>query len=358
MSTVLKNKDATIYLAQERLGEWAGKIVDSSVRTARIYQEKGEKLRYYLKAIQYEVYLEDSEIISLLQCINKLADLTDWPTAPTLIEQNQPAILLGIQGETGTDGNDGNDGSDADIDCVADPVYDNISVIEYIDSGVKTFKYGYNPLTPSIISLAITKAGLPNPNKNIQELGEIIPTVPVVITTNKGRDLVVASEVTSPAALDASYQAQWDLADINLGNQEVVTINDSTVTATQVYTANITDGNTTPSASETLTFVIPFLYGGSTSLLVQATFYANLARIIETQGNKAVLFNGTDSYFYFAYDASYPDLSSILDGNGFEAIDAFTKTEETIDMLSGAETMTVYKTLITDIANQTYTFKF
>jgi len=358
MSTVLKNKDATIYLAQERLGEWAGLIVTSSVRTSKLYQEKGEKLRYYLKALQYEFYLEDSEIISLLQCINKLAELTEWPTAPVLTSVDQPDILLGIPGATGNDGSAGSDGTDANIDCEADPAYDNMSVIEYDNGGVKTFKYGYAPLTPPTISLAITKAGLPNPNKNYQELGVTIPTVPVIITTNKGRDAVVSSEVLLPLALDASYQAQWDLANINLGNQEQVTVNDSNVTATQIYSANITDGNTTPTDTETLTFVIPFLYGGSTSSLVQATFYANLARIIEAQGNKGVVFNGTDSYFYFAYDASYPDLNSILDGNGFEAISAFTKTTETIDMLSGAESMKVYKTALTDIVNQTYTFKF
>jgi len=358
MKTVLDNKDAIIYLAQERLAEWAGKIVDSSVRTARIYQEKGEKLRYYLHAIQYEFYLEDSEIISLLQCINKLADLDEWPTAPILNAYNQPDILTGIPGTPGEDGSDGSSGTDADINCVPDPLYDNMSVIEYDDAGVKTFKFGYAPLTPPTITLAITKGGLPNPNKNVQEVGVTIPTVPVVITTNKGRDAVISSEVLDPAALDASYQAQWDLANLNLGNQEVITVNDSNVTATQIYNANITDGNSTPSDSETLTFVIPFLYGSSTSLLVQATYYANLSRIIETQGNKTVTFNGVDSYFYFAYPATYPDLDKILDGNGFDAIAAFTKTTETIDMLSGAESMKVYRTAITDIPNQKYTFKF
>ena len=356
--SVLSNKDATIYLAQERLAEWAGIIVTASVRKSRIYQIKSERLRAYLKAIQYEFFLEEKEIIHILQCMNKISEITDWPTAPVLTEKEQPNVLLGIPGQDGEPGADGQDGSDANIDVEADPAYDNIAITEVLVNGVKTYRIGYAPLTPPTVSVAISSGAFQNANSLVQELGEIIDPVPVVVTTNKGRDNVVSSTFVNPAGLDSGYQAQWDLSSINLGNTEVVTINDLAVTANTTYTVNITDGNSTPSSSSTLSFVDPFFWGSSATLLGQTTYYNNLNKIIQTKGTKTVTFNNTDAYFYFVYPASYGDLTSILDGNGFEAISAFTKTTENVDILSGTVSMNVYRTAITDIVNQKYTFKF
>jgi len=350
--SVLSNKDTTIYLAQERLAEWAGIIATSSVRRSRIYQNKAETLRYYLHAIQYEFFLEESEVISILQCINELADLQEWPTVPLLAEQNQPNILLGIPGQDGVDGNVGNPGSDADIDVEADPFYDNMSVIEYDNAGVKTFKIGYAPFTPPTISLVV------NNGTYVVETGLVMDPVPVVTTLNKGRDVVISSAITDPSALNTSYQSAFDLSNLNLGNTEVVTVNDSAVTITTLYDVEVVDGKGTYTANKTLTFVIPFLYGSSATLLVQGTFYNNLSKLVQVKGNKTVNFNNTDTYFYFAYPASYGNLNEILDGNGFNATSAFIKTTENIDMLDSTDSMIIYRTIITDIVNQDYKFNF
>lgn len=351
--SVLSNKDTTIYLSQERLAEWAGIIATSSVRRSKIYQNKAETLRYYLHAIQYEFFLEESEIISILTCLNELADLQEWPTAPILGEKEQPNILLGIPGQDGTDGNDGATGSDAEIDCEADPFYDNMAVTEYINAGIKTYKFGYAPHTPPIISLVV------NNNSLVLESGQNYDPVPVVTTLNKGRDTVLSSSVTAPAALDVEYQGLLDLSSLNLGNQEVVTVNDHDVQVTTVYTVGVTDAKGTTSTTKTLTFVLPFLYGSSATLLSQTTYYNNLNKLIQVKGNKTVNFNDISKYFYFIYPATYGDLSVILDGNGFNATSAFIKTTEPIDMLSTiGDSMIVYRTLITDISNQDYQFKF
>lgn len=355
----LENKDITIYLAQQKLAEWTDIIVSASVKTSRIYQNKAERLRYYLKAMQYEQFLSDEEIVTILTCIEKIAEITDWPTAPTLIEQTQPSIIIGQPGPAGANGLPGIDGTDANIDVIQDPTYDNIAITETVVAGVKTFSIGYAPYFQPTISLNLTTSAFPNPNSTIQEKGQVVASVPVTVTLDKGREDVVSSALTNPSALDASYQLQLNLIALNGGTQQVIGISDTNVSANTTYSANIIDDRSTINASKTLTFVIPFLYGGSTSLLIQTTYYNNLARIIQAQGNKAVVFNGTDSYFYLAYDASYPDLKSILDGNGFEAIGAFTKTTENINMLSGTESMKVYRTTSkTDIPSQTYTFKF
>ena len=350
--SVLSNKDTTIYLAQERLAEWAGIIATSSVRKSRIYQNKAETLRYYLHAIQYEFFLEEAEIISILQCINELADLQEWPTVPLLAEKSQPNILLGIPGQDGVDGSIGAAGSDADIDVESDLAYDNMSVIEYVNAGIKTFKIGYAPHTPPTISLVVNNGVL------LLELGVTADPVPVVTTLNKGRDAVISSAIVNPIALDTTYQSLLDLVSLNLGNQEVVSVNDTTVIVTTTYDVNIIDAKATYTDTKTLTFVDAFLYGSNASLLTQSTFYSNLSKLVQTKGNKTVTFNDTDAFFYFMYPASYGALNIILDGNGFNATSAFTFTTENADILSGTVSMNIYKTIITDIPNQDYTFKF
>lgn len=350
--SVLSNKDTTIYLAQEKLAEWAGIIATSSVRTSKVYQNKGETLRYYLHAIQYEQFLEESEIISILNCINNLAELQEWPTVPLLAEKAQPSLLLGIPGIDGSDGASGPAGTDADIDVVSDPAYDNMSVIEFDNSGVKTFKIGYAPYTAPTISIQVNGGSL------VIEFGVVISSVPVVTTLNKGRDLVISSSITAPSGLDANYQTDFNLTNLNNGNQEIVSVDDTSVSNSYTYTTQVVDGNGTYPISKTLTFVIPFLYGSSATALVQGDAYANLSKLVQVKGDKTVTFNNTDSYFYFIYPASYGDLNAILDGNGFNATGAFTKTTPTIDMLSGAESMIMYRTIITDIPNQDYKFNF
>lgn len=350
--SVLSNKATTIYLGQERLAEWAGIIATSSVRTSKAYQNKAETLRYYLHAIQYEQFLEENEIIAILNCINEIAELQEWPTVPLLAESSQPNVLLGIPGIDGEDGATGQTGSDADIDVESDPAYDNMSVIEYQNGSIKTFKIGYAPYTAPSISIQV------NGGTTIIEFGVVVSSVPVVTTLDKGRDAVISSSITNPSGLDANYQLDFNLTNLNNGNQELVSVNDTSVSNTITYSTEVTDGRGTYPISKTLTFVIPFLYGSSASALVQGDAYANLSKLTEVKGDKIVTFNDTDSYFYFIYPASYGDLDEILDGNNFNATTAFTKTTPNIDMLSGAEAMIMYRTIITDIPSQKYKFNF
>lgn len=353
---VLDNKDSTIYLAQKRLAQWGGEIVETSVRQSRKLQIKAEKLRYFLHAIQYEEFLDDEDIISLLQCINQLAGLDSWPTAPVLTEKEKPVILQGGVGTAGQDGATGPAGSDANIDVLSGDTI--IVVVESNPGGVKTFTITYEPYVLPTVVVSINTSAFPNANSLIQELGATVASVPFTSTLNKGKDTVDSSTVLDPTAMNGTYQAALDLVNLNAGNEEVVTIYDTNLTADQAYTTEIDDLTNQPTSTKLIEFVVPFLYGDSTALLVQATFYSNLTRIIEKQGNKIVTFDAEDSYFYLMYPATYPDLDKILDGNGFDAIDAFTKTTENADMLSGVVSMKVYKTIITDIPDQDYTMIF
>lgn len=110
--------------------------------------------------------------------------------------------------------------------------------------------------------------------------------------------------------------------------------------------------------------VYPYLYGVSSSDLEGGGTapYTTLTKLIQTKSNKSVTLNG-GGYIYFCYPSSYPDLTSILDQNGFEQITAFTKytADVTSTGLSGnwTENYKIYKLNNTTTANSwTYQFKY
>lgn len=71
----------------------------------------------------------------------------------------------------------------------------------------------------------------------------------------------------------------------------------------------------------------PFYYGvGAVSLTVAQV--QQLTKQVVATGDKTYAFAPTSQVQYFAYPASYGDLSSILDGNGFETINDWTKRVE------------------------------
>ena len=83
----------------------------------------------------------------------------------------------------------------------------------------------------------------------------------------------------------------------------------------------------------TLNSVYPFLHGvNSDSTLINGgtTTYTGLTKLIQTKANKTVTLNGT-GYIYFAYPATYGNLTSIIDHNNFEQLTAFTKYVDTIN---------------------------
>lgn len=77
----------------------------------------------------------------------------------------------------------------------------------------------------------------------------------------------------------------------------------------------------------TVTGIYPFYYGVNAADLIAdgSGIITGLTELLQTQGTKNLNYSGTNVYLYFAYDANYPDLSSIKDPNGFAAIGTFTK---------------------------------
>ena len=111
-----------------------------------------------------------------------------------------------------------------------------------------------------------------------------------------------------------------------------------TITFTQ--TINITDTTTLmvkatdakPTTVQanvaTYTYVYPFYHGvvaKGTSMTSEEVL--KLVKDVSTKGNKTYKYTMTDSCAVIAYPSSYGELKSALDGNGFDNIKSYTRTE-------------------------------
>ena len=100
-------------------------------------------------------------------------------------------------------------------------------------------------------------------------------------------------------------------------------------------------------------FVNPYYYGCLDNIPTDAT---GMTKLVEAKGNKTIT-NTTSSdgqYITFMYDASYGNLTSILDPSGFECMTGFTKIQLTIGEV---QYNCYYSTLKQVITNFKYTYK-
>jgi hypothetical protein len=93
------------------------------------------------------------------------------------------------------------------------------------------------------------------------------------------------------------------------------------------FTISVTDGTTTASASTFVQAILPYFYAVSSVSSFANLTQLTLTKLIETQGDKELYLNGlAGQYVYFIYDASYPDLSEIIDGDDNNVITFFSQT--------------------------------
>lgn len=104
------------------------------------------------------------------------------------------------------------------------------------------------------------------------------------------------------------------------------------------------------------TFVNPFFNGVSDSASANVK---TLTKQVRRKGNQTLTFALNQQYIYYAYPKSYGTLKSIKDQSGFENINGFTLTTETLSLASGSVLYYVYR--LTDKATasaMTLTFAF
>ncbi len=100
---------------------------------------------------------------------------------------------------------------------------------------------------------------------------------------------------------------------------------------TSIYYRNLVDVknngvDTVLAASNSTTVIYPLIWATSSSSLNGSTLYTTGTKIVRPKENTTLSLAANGVYSYFAYDSTYPDLVSILDPNGFNIINGFTKT--------------------------------
>lgn len=352
MSAIIDDKEGVKYvsgLKMVALGKEASqRRMDG--KDPRPQMDEGQRILKLLKALRYEDYLSITELEGILYCLRNLSGEYQLPTIVPPVFGNKPTYLLQTPGPSGPPGPPGND---AVVDVISDPAFDNISVTQEVILGVKTFKLGYNPYTLPEMVVAVQGAGL-------YEQGTT-PDVSVDVFTTAGRETLVSREIITPVRIPP-------LALVNSSLDDDETFVDAAVAANATYLVRVNDGVNNVDASDTVNFYYPFLYGASDDVLPTLDPYLLGGKLIQAQGNKAVVLNGTDKYFYFCYPASYPDLAEIKDQNGFVVTGAWEKITNNVQGTNAKNAQIqnnwdvsykIYKTLAkTDISSAQFTFNF
>lgn len=86
------------------------------------------------------------------------------------------------------------------------------------------------------------------------------------------------------------------------------------------------------SASKTLTFIQPYYYGASNTSTISD--FTGLTANVTAKGQKTFNYTTNNQHMVFAYDSSYGNLKTILDGNGFDVTGGWTKSTVTVDGFS------------------------
>lgn len=105
--------------------------------------------------------------------------------------------------------------------------------------------------------------------------------------------------------------------------------------------------------------IFPYLWGASDNPDLEGlALYNTLTLLMEKEGNKQVVFNGENKYFYFCLHEDYNDLSQIIDQNGFSLSDFLaSKTIREVESVNGwTENFKVYRSGLTTINNGNYKF--
>ena len=106
-------------------------------------------------------------------------------------------------------------------------------------------------------------------------------------------------------------------------------------------------------AEKTLNFIQPYYYGASNSATIAD--FTGLTENVTAKGQKTFNYTTSNQYMAFAYDSSYGNLKTILDGNGFDVTDGWSKSSLTVGGFSYFVYMS--KSPTTD-TNAPFTFKY
>ena len=117
------------------------------------------------------------------------------------------------------------------------------------------------------------------------------------------------------------------------------------------YDSPLPAGSTT--MEKNINFIQAYFYGKSATATISD--FSGLTSDVKAKGNKTYKFTTNNEYMVMAYDSSYGNLTSILDGNGFETIGGWTKSSLTVD---GFTYFVYVSNSPTTDTNAPFTFKY
>ena len=106
-------------------------------------------------------------------------------------------------------------------------------------------------------------------------------------------------------------------------------------------------------ANKTFSFIQPYYYGVSNTSSISD--FTGLTENVSTKGQKTFNYTTNNQYMVIAYDASYGNIKTILDGNGFDVTGGWTKGTLTVD---GFSYFVYISNSPTTDTNAPFTFKY
>ena len=188
----------------------------------------------------------------------------------------------------------------------------NLGVVPVLDQ--TTLRSMFYPYVAPTVSIALTPAA------GLREFGNPVAATIITPTTVRNSNPITTLTLSrSGVGLIFTYGAPNPAGGVEPPYTDI----GGAVTTNTTYTATVGDGTSTTNGTASYSFVYPYYYGVGAPNLTGAQIGA-LTKIIQTQQNTNTVTSPTVQVYYFAYPATYPNLTSILDQSNFETIGDYT----------------------------------
>ena len=124
------------------------------------------------------------------------------------------------------------------------------------------------------------------------------------------------------------------------GISKGIIITPVTTTAT-VFTIKVNDGEAVNTASTSIEGIYPYFYGFTSSNALNMNSIQSMNKLVEPKGDKTIDLTG-EGNFFFAYDANYGPLTSIIDQNDLNIFATFSSTTKILSSPTGLWTSKEY----------------
>ena len=217
------------------------------------------------------------------------------------------------------------------------------SLVDFIEAGfyreiVATITQNIYSLQEVGVSYAITVTGTITPNDSTitaRRVREVIGNT--VVATPAGNAVSeLLSAITMAHGVNKTYRIEADVTTDAVGTTEI-------------------------SVDRDLEAAYPYFHGFGVAALTGNPLYVGLTKQVVSQSSKSLDFSGTNEKMYIAFDADYPDLTSIKDPNGFEILGAtFPASPTTLNVVASGlannwtKSYKVYESVSNTTANGTF----